>query len=287
MFNRAIIIGTGKLPSACACLLKKYNIRVEIYEYSEYIYSQLELLCKNKGLDYRKTGKNELTDFLQEINEPLLIISANNTYIFPKEVVKKENLLIVNFHPALLPKHMGRNAEAWSIYSGDVETGVSWHLVDEKIDHGQILYQKKIPIDDKMTSLQLMSRQLAMALEGFEQIVDVLVYNELEKSIYQHDYNICTVHYAKDIPNCGQLDATWSMEQISRFLRAMDYGKLQVLGKPFMEIEGEKYVWDRYQITSNELCLKNEPNKGIFADSNLCIQLMKFRKEESDEGKTL
>ena len=285
MFNKAIIIGTGKLPFICGYSLKSYDVSVEIYEYSEYVYSQLESLCRNTDIVYRKIDKGGLTNCLLDIDEPLLIVSANNTYIFPKEIVEKENLLIVNFHPALLPKHMGRNAEAWSIYSGDVETGITWHLVDEKIDHGQILYQAKLHLDDKMTSLQLMSQQFVMAGEGFKQIADALVHNKLEKSVYRYDSNICSMHYAKDVPNHGKLDVNWSLEEISRFLRAMNYGKMQVLGRPFMEIGKERYIWDRYQIGKNELSLNNEPNKGIFADNNLSIQLINFRKDENNEGK--
>lgn len=279
MYEEAIIIGTGKLAFFCAKILCEKKVKCKIFEYNEYSYSQLSFLCQKAEIEYCPMQKIELTNYLSNINKPTLVISANNTYIFPKQIVEKDNFLIVNFHPALLPNHPGRNAEAWSIYEGDKVTGITWHLVDEKIDHGKIVYQQKIELDSTKTSLQLMSNQIALAIKGFEEIADSLIQNKLifieTKKIEKKQ-----IHYSKDIPNNGELDLQWSIPQISRFLRAMDYGKMSVLGQAYLIYQGKRYIWDKYKISANLTKENSNVNKGVFCDSKQIIALINIREEK-------
>lgn len=280
MFKKAIVIGTGKLAFTCAKMLLEKGVECEIFEYNEYPYSQLAFLCTNKGVKYHQVRKNEITEYLQQIEVPTLVVSANNTYIFPIQVVNNSNLLIVNFHPALLPKHPGRNAEAWSIYEGDEVTGITWHLVDEKIDHGKVVYQSELPIRQQTTSLQLMSSQFVMAGNGFKHISDSLIQNDINYTIYKEVDEQPLIHYAKDIPNNGMLDLNWPIEHISRFLRAMDYGKMQVMGRPYFINHEKRYIWDKYRIDINPAKEKSNLSKGIFCNNEKMITLINLREEE-------
>lgn len=67
---------------------------------------------------------------------------------------------IVNIHPALLPKFGGRgmygdNVHRAIIDSGETESGITIHLVNEKYDSGDILFQATVPVttDDTPDSL--------------------------------------------------------------------------------------------------------------------------------------
>lgn len=67
---------------------------------------------------------------------------------------------IVNIHPALLPKFGGRgmygdNVHRAVIDSGEAESGITIHLVNEKYDSGDILFQASVPVatDDTPDSL--------------------------------------------------------------------------------------------------------------------------------------
>lgn len=58
---------------------------------------------------------------------------------------------IVNTHPALLPKFGGQgmygsNVHAAVLASGDTQTGISVHLVDEDYDTGRVLAQREVPV---------------------------------------------------------------------------------------------------------------------------------------------
>lgn len=81
---------------------------------------------------------------------------------------------IVNVHPSLLPRHAGRmdlEVHRAVLAAGDRETGCTLHLVDEGVDSGPILIQKRCPVkpDDDPESL----KEKVQALEG-EAFIELL-----------------------------------------------------------------------------------------------------------------
>jgi phosphoribosylglycinamide formyltransferase-1 len=53
---------------------------------------------------------------------------------------------IINIHPSLLPKFPGLEAWKQALDVGETVTGCTVHYVDEKIDHGDIIAQREVPI---------------------------------------------------------------------------------------------------------------------------------------------
>jgi phosphoribosylglycinamide formyltransferase-1 len=53
---------------------------------------------------------------------------------------------IINIHPSLLPKFPGLEAWKQALAAGEAVTGCTVHYVDEKIDHGDIIAQREVPI---------------------------------------------------------------------------------------------------------------------------------------------
>jgi phosphoribosylglycinamide formyltransferase-1 len=73
---------------------------------------------------------------------------------------------IINIHPSLLPKFPGLEAWKQAVAAGETVTGCTVHYIDEKIDHGQIIARREVPIlpDDTPESLhariQIAEREL-------------------------------------------------------------------------------------------------------------------------------
>jgi len=63
---------------------------------------------------------------------------------------------ILNVHPSLLPAFKGAHAIEDTLKAGVRETGVTVHVVTEKLDSGPILAQKKVPVlkSDTLKSLE-------------------------------------------------------------------------------------------------------------------------------------
>lgn len=215
------------------------------------------------------TEKKELMELLIQETEKTLVLSVMNPWLFTEEVLQNENLFVVNLHHALLPAHRGRNAEAWAIYEGDAKAGITWHKVDPQIDRGTIYLQKEIATDNSMTSLKLLSLLNKEALSGLRELL-LEGFTEREPICGESDNG--KLHLAKDVPNGGWLDLSWDLEHMSRFLRAMDYGILQVMGRPKVRLPEGVYTWRSWQMRRTE---EAEPEQIKLDAENKAIQIYK------------
>ena len=81
-------------------------------------------------------------------------------------VLHTPDVRFVNCHPSLLPAHRGTNPYASVIRSGEHQTGVTFHLVNEQIDAGPVLLQATVPVlpDDTGGALRQRCAERARAL---------------------------------------------------------------------------------------------------------------------------
>ena len=70
------------------------------------------------------------------------------SHIIPKDLLNAPKLGFWNIHPSLLPKYRGPSPIAYPLIFGEKETGVTIIKMDEKIDHGPIIAQEKLKIED-------------------------------------------------------------------------------------------------------------------------------------------
>lgn len=259
-FDEVIIIGSGKLASSCvSILLEKFNKKITIIEYEVALFSPFAKFKNYDNVEIMKISEKEtLCNYFNEIYSKTLVVSANNNYLFKKEFIEKENIFIINFHNALLPKHRGRNAQMWTIFSGDEYAGATWHVVNSNIDDGDILIQDKIKLDNKITSLQLTEHLINLGIKMFGAIILSILDNKIET--FQQENAKYDMHTSKDLPNNGYIDFSRSMDEISLFLRSMDFGKIRIVPYPKISLFGEVLDILSYKIDNNfiELNLSNQ-----------------------------
>jgi len=68
--------------------------------------------------------------------------------MLPKAVWKMPEYGTFNLHASLLPNYRGAAPINWALINGEKETGVTTFFIDDKIDTGEIILQKKIAIED-------------------------------------------------------------------------------------------------------------------------------------------
>lgn len=81
---------------------------------------------------------------------------------------------ILNVHPALLPKHPGAHAHALVLQAKDTESGMTIHLIDEGIDTGKILVQKRCPVFPDDTEETLKKRVQALECEWYPKTLQMI-----------------------------------------------------------------------------------------------------------------
>lgn len=116
-------------------------------------------------------------DYVDEIAriKPDIIFSFYYRKIFPKKLLSIAPLGVVNIHPSFLPYYRGRVPTAWAILNGEKEIGVTIHYVDEHIDSGDIIVQKKVKIPNHFTGFELYNKCMQVGKKLFGEIVDQLL----------------------------------------------------------------------------------------------------------------
>jgi UDP-4-amino-4-deoxy-L-arabinose formyltransferase/UDP-glucuronic acid dehydrogenase (UDP-4-keto-hexauronic acid decarboxylating) len=69
----------------------------------------------------------------------------------------------LNLHGSLLPKYRGRAPINWVLVQGEAETGVTLHYMTPRADAGDIVCQRRVPIDNDDTALLLNEKLVAEA----------------------------------------------------------------------------------------------------------------------------
>jgi len=107
----------------------------------------LERFAQQYGVQVDFTDNPNDQEYLDRLRAkaPHVIINQSQ-FIITKDLLELPPLGILNRHNALLPKNRGRLTPFWVLYNQEPETGVSIHFIDEGIDSGPIVIQKRFPV---------------------------------------------------------------------------------------------------------------------------------------------
>ncbi|MDR3242713.1 MAG: phosphoribosylglycinamide formyltransferase [Clostridiales Family XIII bacterium] len=94
-----------------------------------------------------------------------LVVLAGYMDILPPSVVHAYAGRIINIHPSLIPKFCGlgfygKRVHQAAIDAGETESGATVHFVDEGVDTGPIILQRKTPVLPDDTADTLAARVL-------------------------------------------------------------------------------------------------------------------------------
>lgn len=164
------------------------------------IYANLKILITDKETAYVhiRAKKHKITnlyinpnnyttreDFDKEIVKVLkkekidLVILAGYMRILSPYFIRQFKNRIVNIHPAILPSFKGMHAIKDAFNYGVKITGVTIHYVDEKIDHGPIILQESLKINDKITLPELEKKVHKLEHKLYPQAIKLILNNKL------------------------------------------------------------------------------------------------------------
>jgi len=144
--------------------------------------SVLSVLQKH-GVPILKLQENvnapQSLELIKTYNPDLLISIAGNQ-IFKRPLIDLTPKGCLNLHTALLPKFRGLMPTFWVMKEDEKWTGVSVFFVDEGIDSGPVLVQKKVEIGDK-TLEELIRRTKKVGMDAIIEAIEL---------IHQDDYKL-------------------------------------------------------------------------------------------------
>jgi phosphoribosylglycinamide formyltransferase-1 len=125
---------------------------------------------------------NDPDSFLPMINqyEPDLIVLAGFLLLVPSYLVQEYTGRIINIHPALLPKFGGKGMYGHHVHEAVIqqqekEHGITIHLVNERFDEGEHLFQQSFvvtPID----TVESVARKISLLeMTHFPQVIETFL----------------------------------------------------------------------------------------------------------------
>lgn len=109
-----------------------------------------------------------------------LIVLAGFLWRVPAKLVHAFPQKIINIHPALLPNYGGKGMYGKAVHeavmrSGDSESGITIHYVDEEYDHGNIILQKKCAVHPMDDATILAKRVQQLEHQYFAEAIEALL----------------------------------------------------------------------------------------------------------------
>ncbi|HEX5167691.1 MAG TPA: phosphoribosylglycinamide formyltransferase [Cyclobacteriaceae bacterium] len=105
------------------------------------------------------------------------LVLAGFLWLIPDYLIKSFPKKIINIHPALLPKFGGKGMYGTNIHeairaSGEKETGITIHEVNEHYDDGEILFQAKCPIEKDETPDQIADKVHQLEYQHYPRVIE-------------------------------------------------------------------------------------------------------------------
>ncbi|MGL4596351.1 MAG: phosphoribosylglycinamide formyltransferase [Bacteroidia bacterium] len=109
------------------------------------------------------------------------IVLAGFLWLIPEVLVQAYSDVMVNIHPALLPKFGGKGMYGMRVHeaviaAGEKESGITIHYVDSKFDEGAHIAQFSCPVFPNDTASDLAMRVQELEHVHFCEVIDRLVH---------------------------------------------------------------------------------------------------------------
>ncbi len=139
------------------------------------------LYVRKKKLESKEDYDQKLIVRLADFNPDWIVLAGYMKLLTPKflHVFRESGVRVINIHPSLLPLFPGKDGYGDAYRAGVTESGCTIHYVDEGMDTGEIIAQKRFPLISGETLEEFKSRGLLIENAFYPQILEKLLTNSL------------------------------------------------------------------------------------------------------------
>ena len=142
--------------------------------------AQLNVPCRvfNREILY---NSDEIPALLENLSIDLIVL-AGFLWLVPDNLLKAFPGKIINIHPALLPKYGGKGMYGHVVHdavlrSGDRESGITIHYVNENYDEGKIILQARCELNPAWTPDELAERIHELEYLHYPRVIENILLN--------------------------------------------------------------------------------------------------------------
>ena len=142
--------------------------RAENREIPTMVFGRAELYESNHVVDQLKQKQIDL------------IVLAGFLWLVPEKLIKVFPGRIINIHPALLPSFGGKGMYGDNVHkavkaSGEKETGITIHYVNQNYDEGQVIFQERCQIGIEDTPETIAAKVHQLEYKHYPEVIERLI----------------------------------------------------------------------------------------------------------------
>jgi phosphoribosylglycinamide formyltransferase-1 len=136
-------------------------------------------------------NSNEVLSSLVEYQVTHIVL-AGFLWLVPQNLLHAFSDRIINIHPSLLPKFGGKGMYGMKVHervksTGEKETGITIHLVNDRYDEGKIVFQTKCPVDPNDTPEQIANKVHQLERAHYAPVIEEWI---VGKSVIGNRYSV-------------------------------------------------------------------------------------------------
>ena len=183
-------------------------------------FADLIPLCEKNKIPYKFTdnvNSKDNCDWIKSFN-PDIIFCFGWSNLLKKNILTLAPMGVLGFHPSELPKNRGRHPLIWALVLGLKKSASTFFFMNEGIDSGEILSQKKFDILENDDAQTLYDKFANIALLQIEEFLP-----QLEKKTYQtiKQNDKASNTWRKRVKIDGQINFRMSSQAIYNLVRAL------------------------------------------------------------------
>ena len=147
----------------------------------------VKTLAEKHGITVMQPESLSTSYFLDSISDYDFAIVAAYSRILPQRIISAPRLGTIGVHPSLLPKYRGASPIQGALLHGETETGVTLYQMDEKVDHGKIISNRKYKISNLETYLTLEQKLAELAGDLLIETIPRFIAGKIEPQEQNHE----------------------------------------------------------------------------------------------------
>lgn len=266
---RALVLAYHNVGRACLEVLIDAGIEVaalvthEDDPEEEIWFSSVAELARRHRIPVHTPSDVRTPEFVGWVEslKPDVIFSFYFRYLLPGAILNIPPLGALNMHGSYLPKYRGRCPVNWVLVNGESETGVTLHYMTPQADRGDIVGQKRIPIDPMETARDLFDKITAASGELLGELLPRITAGSAPRVRQKEEDATC---FGGRRPEDGRIDWNWDARRIHNLVRAVTHP----YPGAFTYLEGRKIlIWKAAPLAMEE---KEVPGR-VLSVSPLCV----------------
>lgn len=276
--NQARIIFFGTPEIARIVLERLYNmLNVELLAVvaqpdtmrnrkNQIINGAVKQFCMDhKILIFQPTKISTIVEELKALQPDLIITCAYGQFI-PQSIIDIPKYKIVNIHASLLPKLRGGAPIHYAIINNENETGITLMHTIKKMDAGNILFQRSIPINNQTTTKDL---TLILAKLGASMIEEHL-FDLLDTNLVGKVQDEQLVSFAYNISKSQTIiDFNQNAQMVLRFVNGM-------FDKPMALMNYKNHLIKVHKVAITNQQSKNQPGTVFVKNKKIYVSTTDF-----------